>query len=51
MSMLSEMQYPHWLMVAGAALVVFGFLGFALRQNRSRPDDEPSRSQEKTNGQ
>jgi hypothetical protein len=26
------MQYPHWLMVAGAVLVVLGFVGLALRQ-------------------
>jgi hypothetical protein len=32
--MLSAMQYPHWLMIAGAALVVFGFIGFAFRQNK-----------------
>jgi hypothetical protein len=31
-SMLSGMQYPHWLMVAGAALVVLGAVGFAFRQ-------------------
>src|ERR1700693_329949 len=27
--MLSAMQYPHWLMVAGAVLVVAGFIGLA----------------------
>jgi hypothetical protein len=27
------MQYPHWLMVAGAVLVMLGFIGFALRKN------------------
>jgi hypothetical protein len=33
--MLSEMQYPHWLMVAGAVLVVLGFIGYAFsRRNR-----------------
>ena len=25
------MEYPHWLMVAGAVLVAFGFVGFAFR--------------------
>jgi len=41
--MLSAMQYPHWLMVAGAVLVVFGFIGFAFRQNRTvEPDHEPT---------
>jgi hypothetical protein len=33
--MLSEMQYPHWLMVAGVVLVVLGFIGFAFRQNKN----------------
>jgi drug/metabolite transporter (DMT)-like permease len=32
---LSEMEYPHWLMVAGAALVVLGFIGFAFSQNKN----------------
>jgi hypothetical protein len=27
MTWLSEMEYPHWLMVAGALLVVAGFIG------------------------
>ncbi len=27
------MQYAHWLMVAGAVLVVLGFIGFALHRN------------------
>jgi hypothetical protein len=27
------MQYAHWLMVAGAVLVVLGFVGFALHKN------------------
>jgi hypothetical protein len=35
------MQYPHWLMVAGAVLVAFGFIGFAFRQkNRNAEPDE-----------
>jgi preprotein translocase subunit Sss1 len=33
--MFSAMEYPHWLMVAGAVLVVVGFIGFAFRQNRT----------------
>jgi hypothetical protein len=36
---LSEMQYPHWLMVAGAGLVVLGFVGFAFRQNKNGAPD------------
>jgi hypothetical protein len=31
------MQYPHWLMVAGAILVVVGFIGFALHKNKAEP--------------
>jgi hypothetical protein len=41
--MLSGMQYPHWLMVTGAVLVVLGFIGFAFRQNGNvEPDHEPT---------
>jgi len=29
------MQYPHWLMVAGAVLVLLGFVGFAFSRNRN----------------
>jgi hypothetical protein len=35
MRLLSTMQYPHRMMVTGAVLVVFGFIGFAFRQNRT----------------
>ena len=31
------MQYPHWLMVAGAVLVVVGFIGLAFRKNNAEP--------------
>jgi preprotein translocase subunit Sss1 len=37
--MLSAMEYPHWLMVAGAVLVVLGFIGFAFSQNRTVEPD------------
>jgi hypothetical protein len=30
---LLSMEYPHWLMVAGAVLLVLGFIGMALRQS------------------
>ena len=36
--MLSEMQYPHWLKVAGAVLVVLGFIGFVFRRKPDRKD-------------
>jgi hypothetical protein len=35
------MQYAHWLMVAGAVLVVLGFIGFALRKNDAEPAEGP----------
>jgi LPXTG-motif cell wall-anchored protein len=36
------MEYPHWLMVAGAVLVVLGFIGYAFRRNRNvEPDQKP----------
>jgi hypothetical protein len=34
-NVLSALQYPHWLMVAGAVLVVLGFVGFAFSRNRN----------------
>jgi hypothetical protein len=37
------MEYPHWLMVAGAVLVVLGFIGFAFR-NRNGPVNESGRA-------
>jgi hypothetical protein len=42
---LSGMQYPHWLMVAGAVLVVLGFIGFLFS---SDSDHEPRETE--TNG-
>ncbi len=33
------MEYPHWMMVAGAALVLFGFVGFAFRKNNAASDE------------
>ena len=31
--MLSAIEYPHWLMVAGAFLVLSGLIGLAFRKN------------------
>jgi hypothetical protein len=42
------MQYPHWLMVVGGALVVLGFIGLAFRQNRNSAVNESSRTREST---
>jgi hypothetical protein len=33
------MQYPHWLMVAGAALVVIGFISLAFHKSNAEPDE------------
>jgi hypothetical protein len=49
-ALFETMEYPHWLMVAGAVLVVLGFIGFAFRQNRNGPVHKASRTQEKANG-
>jgi hypothetical protein len=48
MTVISAMQYPHWMMVTGAVLVVLGFIGFAFRQNRDgvTPVDEPKADSE-----
>jgi hypothetical protein len=48
MNVLSGMQDPHWLMVAGAVLVAPAFISFAFRQNRTvEPDHEPGETTEK----
>jgi hypothetical protein len=38
--MFSGIQYPHWLMVAGAVLVVVGFIGFAFHKNHNEPAEK-----------
>ena len=39
------MQYPHWLMVVGAVLVMVGFIGFAFRRNKAeRISDDPKQT-------
>ncbi len=36
------MEYPHWLMVAGAVLVVVGLIGLAFHKNYAEPvEDNP----------
>ena len=40
MMWLSEMEYPHWLMVAGASLVVAGFIGLGLSRYMNRAPAE-----------
>jgi hypothetical protein len=34
------MEYPHWLIVAGAVLVVLGFIGFALHKGDAEPAED-----------
>jgi hypothetical protein len=34
----SSMEYPHWLIVAGALLLMVGFVGLALRQRGVEAD-------------
>jgi hypothetical protein len=38
--MLSAMEYPHWLMIAGGVLVVLGFVGVAIRKNNALPAED-----------
>jgi hypothetical protein len=46
--MLSAMQYPYWLMVAGAVMVVVGFIGFAFSRNRNvEPNHQPTKMKAK----
>jgi hypothetical protein len=33
--MLSAMHFPQWLMLAGAIMLVVGFMGFKFRQNKN----------------
>ncbi len=40
MTWLSEMEHPHWLMVAGAVLVVVGFVGLGFSPNRNLEQTE-----------
>ena len=35
---ISSMEYPHWLIVAGAVLLMLGFVGLALRQRAVEAD-------------
>ena len=42
----SPMGYPHWLIVAGAVLLVLGFIGLAYRQRK----DAEAKLKEMANG-
>jgi len=46
------MEYPHWLMLAGAILVVLGFIGFAFSKNRNLAQaDDQEREAERPEGE
>jgi hypothetical protein len=47
MSWFFALQYPHWMMIAGAALVAIGFAGFAFNQNRNAQPDETEKASER----
>ena len=47
MDALSALEYPHWMMVAGAGLVVLGFIGFAFGQNRNVETDQKKLGRER----
>jgi hypothetical protein len=40
MGLLSSMELPHWLMIAGAALIAMGILGLALTRNKESATPE-----------
>jgi len=44
MTALSSIEFPHWLMIAGALLLILGFVGLALRQRgvEAEPDSVAS---------
>jgi hypothetical protein len=59
MELLTALQLPHWLLIAGALLVVVGFIGFAFQKNREAARgkeqqaghlDEPGIAREGNNG-
>jgi len=33
--LLSAMQYPHWMIVAGVVFLLLGFIGLAFSRNRN----------------
>jgi hypothetical protein len=37
----SRLEYPHWMMVIGAVLLAFGFIGYVFSQNKNGPSDPP----------
>ena len=48
-SALSAMQYPHWMIVAGAILIVLGFIGLAFRRRMAplEPTEVANRNEQR----
>ena len=46
--LLSDWEYPHWMMMAGPIIVALGFMGFAFYRNKNGPVNESSRAREAT---
>ena len=46
--LLSDWEYPHWMMMAGTIPVALGFMGFAFHQNRNGPVNESGGAREST---
>jgi hypothetical protein len=44
---LSAMEYPHWMMMAGAILVAAGFIGLAFHRNRNVETDQKKPGRER----
>jgi len=45
------MEYPHWLMIGGAVLLVVGLVGTALQRRRGPADPSSLEQVEVTDGQ
>ena len=41
MTILTSMEYPHWLITAGSLLIFFGLAGLALRHRIVEADPDP----------
>ena len=41
MTALSSIEYPHWLMIAGALLLMLGLVGLALRHRGGEAEPMP----------
>ena len=47
---LSSMEYPHWLIIAGAILLMLGLVGLALRPRSVEPDPSDMTNDHKPSG-